>query len=122
MFIATDNFNNDDIDKVIGKLSPNDLTKLFHALELEDDEIDQAKGDANRADVEAKAIRVLTYWKKTYHDKATLRAILDALKEVENNDHMQQLDQKWVGKVLSNEGNGSRLAKLKKEFSYMLFP
>ena len=85
------------MDKVIGKLSPNDLTKLFHALELEDDEIDQAKGDDQRADVEAKAVSVLTYWRKTYYEKATLRAILDALKEAGNIDHMQKLEQIWRG-------------------------
>ena len=86
---------------MIGKLSPNDLTKLFHALELEEDEIDRAK-DVQRADVEAKAVRVLTYWKKTHPEKATLRAILDALKEAENIDHMQELEQKWrgVGKLI----------------------
>ena len=103
-FTAKDIFNNNDIDKVIKKLTLNDLTRLFHALELEENEIDQAKGDAQRADVENKAKRVLTHWKKTYPQKATLGTILAALKEA-NINHMQMLEQKWKGKVLSNEGN-----------------
>ena len=84
---------------MIRKLTPNDLTRLFHALELEENEIDQAKGDAQRADMENKAKRVLTHWKKTYPQKATLGTILAALKEANNINHMQMLDQKWRGKV-----------------------
>ena len=79
---------------MIGKLTPNDLTRLYHGLEIEDEDIDKAKG-SNRADVEEKARRVLTFVKKAYPVKYTLENILAGLEEAKKIDHMQQLDKKW---------------------------
>lgn len=94
LFVDTDKANDTDINEVIGKLPPNDLIRLYHGLEIEDDDIDIAKG-SNRADVEEKARRVFSMVKREHPEKYTLEKILAGLEKAKNIDHMEKLDAKW---------------------------
>ena len=91
--------DDNDINNVIGKLTPNDLTQLYHALDLEDEDIERAKGDLSKTTAEVKAQNVLSFWKSRSTQKGTLGDILQALEQIKNIDHKEKLEKIWKGKA-----------------------
>ena len=94
VFIETDvgKFHEADIKNVIQQLGSNDIIKLFRTLGLEQNFIDR-KRNAQRANVEQQANRVLNDWIEVV--QPTIGELLDALREAENTNAAEELEIEW---------------------------
>ena len=68
-----------DFTRVIRLLAPNDLENLYHALDISPEDI--AKAKANGEGTEDKARKVLQLWRRHNGILATLRLLVNAMKD-----------------------------------------
>ena len=76
-------------------LTSSQLHKLFKALDLPDNEVENAERNADTKDVALQADKVLHHWRNTRGRTATKQAILRALEECEYEDAIEFLLKEW---------------------------
>ena len=79
-------------------LAPADHQHLYDALGIPKREVQKAEASASTSDVDLKAKEVLRQWKQKKGKLATRQAILDALKECENTEAKEKLEETWTQK------------------------
>ena len=82
---CTEKATDSDFINVIQLLGPDDLKKLFYALDIKQRNIHVAERCSTSPEIEDfKAIQVFQKWKKDCGKKATRKLILDALRRCDN--------------------------------------
>ena len=76
-------------------LQNSDLEDLFVELQLQADEIENAKRLADTRDFKLQAATVLRFWRQTNGSAATKQAIINALEECQLYDAVDILNEKW---------------------------
>ena len=91
-----------DIGDVIRLLGTDDFHELFHALDINDSDIEKEKKNADSAHPGQQARAVFNFWIKTKGKEATRQAILGALERCGNIEDKEILEDIW-------DGNGKKV-------------
>ena len=91
-----------DFVDVIQLLGPDDLKKLFYALDIKQRDIQVADRSSMSPEEDLWAIQVFQKWKENTGGKATRKLILDALRRCNNIEAEEELSDKWKerGKII----------------------
>ena len=80
---------------MIQLLGPDDLKKLFQALDIDYRDVEKAEKNADTTDTDTRAWHVLRLWQKRLGKGAKRSCILDALEKCNNIDALEQLEATW---------------------------
>ncbi|XP_072043319.1 uncharacterized protein [Amphiura filiformis] len=90
---ASSDISDADFNKVIYRMRPDDLKRLYTELGLSQPEIEHCSSTSR--DSRSKAMDVLQYWREINGCNATRRAILKALEECGNRNSREYLEDLW---------------------------